>query len=192
MTSKITFHEFMRAGHIQRWHTVNTVKTQTVAEHAYMVTIIAMELFANVIGFDDPAEVNQLMAAALFHDAPEIRYGDIPTPGKNFIKQRTGDSFFRDMDHELMPEIPYVGGALPPRLIPFVKLADAIEAVNWITANKAGPQAELVAKACNSHLQNLVAIYAATPIPEITEAVNKVLMALGLSYIYKEARETPL
>lgn len=200
MTNKVTFHEFMRAGHIQRWHVVNTVKGQTVAEHAYLVTVIAMELFARVVGFDDPAEVNQLMAAALFHDAPEIRYGDIPTPGKNFIRGRAGDSFFDDMDRDLMPEIPYVGGSLPSRLLPFLKLADSIEAYSWITANKAGPQADMVQKACIADLQRLVARYS-EEFPRIEgtqlaqdfyEPVNKILMALGLPYIYREAREQPL
>lgn len=199
--NKIGFHEFMRAGHIQRWHVVNTVKQQSVAEHAYMVTVIAMELFRDVVGFDDPAEVNQLMAGALFHDAPEIRYGDIPTPGKNFIREFIGQpDLFHDIENEIMPEVPYVGGKLPDRLAPFIKLADAIDAVNWITANKAGPQAEIVARTCNSHLQTLVAKYS-DEVPAVQdsqapcdfyEPVNKILMALGLPYIYREAKEQPL
>lgn len=199
---KMRFHEFMRAGHITRWHVVSTIRQQTVAEHAYMVTVIAMELFARVVGFDDPAEVNLLMAGALFHDAPEIRYGDIPTPGKNFIRKFLGGpaDLFYDMDEALMPEVPYVGGKIPERLVPFIKLADAIEAVNWITANKAGPQAELVAKACWAHLQTLTARYT-EEVPKVEgtqiesdfyEPVNHVLMALGLPYIYREAREQPL
>jgi 5'-deoxynucleotidase YfbR-like HD superfamily hydrolase len=191
MTNKVTFHEFMRAGHIQRWHVVNTVKQQSVAEHCYMVTVIAMELFQKVVGFDDPAEVSQLMAGAMFHDAPEIRYGDIPTPGKNFIRNRAGEHFFDDMDNELMPEVPYVGGKLPARLVPFIKLADAIEAVNWITANKAGPQADIVARSCNAHLNALVAKYTTVEC-DFYGPVNDVLMALGLPYIYREAKEQPL
>lgn len=200
MTNKIKFHEFMRAGHIQRWHVVNTVRQQSVAEHAYIVTVIAMELYAQIVGFDDPAEVNQLMAGALFHDAPEIRYGDIPTPGKRFIREFAGEHLFSDMDKALMPEVPYVGGKLPDRLVPFIRLADAIEAVNWIAANKAGPQAEIVARTCNSHLQALVAKYSdEVPVVQDSQApcdfyepVNKILMALGLPYIYKEAKEQPL
>jgi len=191
MTNKVTFHEFMRAGHIQRWHVVNTVKSQTVAEHAYLVTVIAMELYTKEIGANDPAEFNQLMAAALFHDAPEIRYGDIPTPGKRFIKERTGNGFFDDMDRELMPEIPYAGGRLTPRCEPCIKLADSIEALNWISANKAGAQADMVQKACIADLQRLVAFYSASD-TDWYEPVNKILMALGLPYIYREAREQPL
>lgn len=189
---KVSFDEFMRAGHIQRWHVVNTVKTQSVAEHAYMVTVIAMELFQRVVGFDDPAEVNLLMAGALFHDAPEIRYGDIPTPGKRFIRERVGQDFFADMDRDLMPEIPYVGGTIPERLIPFIRIADAIEAYSWISANKAGAQADMVARTCAAHLQNLVIHYTENDGQDWFEPVNAVLMALHLPYISKNARVTPL
>jgi len=78
MTSKFDFYE--QGGRVRRYHTVDLVRPQTVAEHVYGVMSIIMVLTRHR---PSPA----LMIAALAHDAPEAVTGDIPAPTKRLMRQ---------------------------------------------------------------------------------------------------------
>ena len=189
---KMRFGEFMRAAHVQRWHIVNTVKQQNIAEHSYLVALIAMELYAAIVGFDDPGEVNKLIIGALFHDSAEIRYGDIPTPGKNYIRSRTSDDLFDKLDAELVPTLPYINEVVPQRMAPFIAMADMIEAAWWIRNNGAGDFAHSVADKCWLRLQTELEAVADDHRDEWYQAVNSVLTALGMPVINQEQVAAPL
>ena len=80
----MNFYDLMRASHVKRWHIVNTSKEQNLAEHQWNVTVIGLRLYELTEGREPPAG---FIAALMFHDVAEIRYGDIPTPGKAFIRE---------------------------------------------------------------------------------------------------------
>ena len=68
---------------INRWALMRNSYTENIAEHSHQVAVLAHalavirnEYFAGQV---DPGAV---AAAALFHDAPEIMTGDLPTPIK--------------------------------------------------------------------------------------------------------------
>lgn len=188
---KLTFYDFMRAGHVKRWHIVETVRPQTLAEHLWRVTVIALELY-QLMGHDAANERAQLMAAALFHDTPEIRMGDTPTPAKAFIRERAGvGDMFKLMEEELMPEIPYIGGALPPELARFLKMADAIEAAHWISEHAVGAHGQVVAQYNKKLMGDLVVRFTNETGQDWFKAVNEVLMALGMPYLSSALRMTP-
>jgi 5'-deoxynucleotidase YfbR-like HD superfamily hydrolase len=188
MIEPINFYELMRASHIKRWHIVNTVNQQNLAEHHYNATVIGLELYSLLAPNDPSAE---FMAALLFHDVAEIRYGDIPTPGKMFIRQITenwghGD-LFNHMDQKLVPTTPYVeeGGELSGVEFNIIKLADLIEAAWWIKENGAGSHAQIVADKCWQSVQEFVAITG------WYDQADKILGALGMPRISRNVMVTP-
>ena len=72
-----------RMRYIQRWALMRNTEPENVQEHSHMVAVLAhalavirRERFGGAI---DPGHV---AAVALYHDAPEIFTGDLPTPVK--------------------------------------------------------------------------------------------------------------
>ena len=80
-----------RMRYIDRWALMRNSQKENVQEHSHMVAVIAhalalirREIFNGEI---DPGEV---AVAALYHDAPEILTGDLPTPIKYYNKSIHG------------------------------------------------------------------------------------------------------
>ena len=194
----VRFYDMMRAGHVKRWHLVNVAHNQSVAEHAWLVTVIGMHLarwLAPQGGtiFDDVTEEYRFVCALMMHDMPEVKTGDIPTPSKHMVQAVSGDpGLFEKIDHLLMPHIPFSGGSLPPALGHVLVLADRIEAAHWIRENGLGRHSEIVAQGCWDRVINTVRqCQGAMPQWDWYEATNKTLMEMGLPYIYKSAELTP-
>ena len=74
-----------RTRYIARWALMRNTRTENVEEHSYEVAVLAHALAA--IGrevFHKDVEPDKAATAALFHDAPEIITGDMPTPIKYY------------------------------------------------------------------------------------------------------------
>ncbi len=74
-----------RLRYISRWGLMRNTEPENVQEHSYMTAVLAHALAAirrDVFGRE--ADPNAAAAAALFHDAPEVFTGDMPTPVKYF------------------------------------------------------------------------------------------------------------
>lgn len=65
----------MRGGQIRRFHAWPTIGQETVAEHSYYVTMLALAL-------TDYKASKELLKACLFHDLPEQETGDVPATAK--------------------------------------------------------------------------------------------------------------
>lgn len=79
------FAYIFRMRYIARWALMRNTRTENVEEHSYEVAVLAHALA--VIGrdvFHKALDPDKAAAAALFHDAPEIITGDMPTPIKYF------------------------------------------------------------------------------------------------------------
>lgn len=195
---RLTFYDFARIGHIKRWHNVNTVREQTVAEHCFMVVMIVLELYQQLVGFDAPPlqdhqEALKLVIGALFHDAPETAAGDSPTPAKRLLTEITGDpDLFKKLDAKLMPELPYIGGTLAPNLERIIEMADSIEAAHWIRDNGAGYHAEVVKAGVRRRMEDRVEkFHLEEPNAGWYQAVNNVLSHLGMPFVHRESRLSP-
>jgi len=79
------FAYIFRMRYIARWALMRNTRVENVEEHSYEVAVLAHALA--VIGRDVKGKLidpNAVAAAALFHDAPEIITGDMPTPIKYY------------------------------------------------------------------------------------------------------------
>lgn len=183
MTEPIGFYELARASHIKRWHIVSTANQQNLAEHQYNVTVIGLELH-KLLTTEDPRP--NLLLGLLFHDAAEIRYGDIPTPGKTFLGDIAGVDF-HEIDKSLVPHTPYLPSyseqADNSRKI--IKMADTIEAAWWIRENGVGAHAKVVADKCWAAVVKLTTGYG------WHEEVNSILQRLGMPYVSKDISILP-
>lgn len=179
------FYELARASHIKRWHIINTATQQNLAEHQYNVATISLALRVKIR--DNGTPPADFVLAALFHDAAEIRYGDIPTPGKQFIKSFVDDpELFDSMDQGILPSIPFSNfGVIDDLDEKIIKLADLIEAAWWIQENGAGAHAKIVASKCRAAVDEY------THSTGWYQPVNQVLVDLGMSPINPHLRATP-
>lgn len=72
-----------RMRYISRWGLMRNSMPENVQEHSHMVAVLthALGLIRRDV-FGRPCQVEQLVTAALYHDASEILTGDLPTPIK--------------------------------------------------------------------------------------------------------------
>ncbi|OUN18962.1 5'-deoxynucleotidase [Pseudoflavonifractor sp. An85] len=79
------FAYLFRMRYIARWALMRNTRTENVEEHSYEVSVLAHALA--VIGqqvYGKEVNPDRVATVALFHDAPEIITGDLPTPIKYF------------------------------------------------------------------------------------------------------------
>ena len=173
--------DLLRASHIKRWHIVQTSRGQTLAEHCYNVTTIALALYDKLVGIDVDAashEICILAISALYHDATEIRTGDIPTPGKRLIKHFGVESIFNNLEQQINPEVPFLHTPHRKYLNNFIKMADSIDAAVWIRENGVGARAQEVAARCWHAMEELVQQLTTETGGDWHTAVNGILTAM--------------
>lgn len=140
-----------RMRYISRWGLMRSSIPENVQEHSHMVAVLAHAL--GVIRrdvFSEPCDVGTLVCAALYHDAPEILTGDMPTP----IKYHSADitSAYQEVERvaskklvNMLPEglqgefTPLISGEVGSGLKPLLKCADRLSAyIKCVEERKAG------------------------------------------------------
>ena len=140
-----------RMRYIGRWGLMRSSIPENVQEHSHMVAIIAHAL--GVIRrevFGRECDPNALAAAALFHDAPEIITGDLPTP----VKYHSGDltAAYKEVERGAAEKLvsmlpvelqsayePLISGKVGDGAEKLVKAADRLSAyIKCIEERKAG------------------------------------------------------
>ncbi len=137
--------------YISRWGLMRNSVSENIQEHSHMVAVIAHAL--GVIRrevFGRPCDPGLLAAAALYHDAPEILTGDLPTPVKYHseditgayrqVERLAGERLLSMLPGELRPAYePLLGDALPAADRELLKAADRLSAyVKCVEERKAG------------------------------------------------------
>ncbi len=140
-----------RMRYITRWGLMRNTTPENVSEHSHMVAVIAHALAViKNEKFGGTADPGEAAVAALFHDAPEILTGDLPTPVKYFnpaiknayrqVEEVSAEKLLSLLPEELR-EIyrPYVSEACPPDIRALVKAADKMSAyIKCVEELKAG------------------------------------------------------
>lgn len=130
-----------RMRNITRWGLMRNNTKENLAEHSFDTAVTAHALA--LIGkerFGKEVDPGQVAAVALFHDAPEILTGDLPTPVKynnpeissayRSIEQAAAGSLLRMLPEGLRPhyELLFAFEADRPEIYQYVKAADKISA----------------------------------------------------------------
>ena len=133
------FAYLFRMRYIARWSLMRNTRTENVEEHSYEVAVLAHALA--VIGrdvFHKDINPDKVAVAALFHDAPEIITGDMPTPVKYFnpeiksaykaVERVAQDKLVSMLPEELVPAYEPMLRESDPMVKPYVKAADRLAA----------------------------------------------------------------
>ena len=127
-----------RMKYIDRWALMRNAERENVQEHSHMVAVLAHALAVirrDVMGIDCSPE--RAAAIALFHDAPEIITGDMPTPVKYYdetmvsayrrVEESAVDRLLQSLPREMRPEYEGLMGE-DQDLRDIVKAADKLSA----------------------------------------------------------------
>ena len=140
-----------RMKYISRWGLMRNSVQENIQEHSHMVAVLAHTLAVirrDVLGADcDPGAA---AVAALYHDAPEIFTGDLPTPVKycnpeirdayKAVEAVSADKLLSMLPTELRPAYaPWLREDYDPSLRALVKAADKLSAyIKCVEEVKAG------------------------------------------------------
>ena len=135
------FAYIFRMRYIARWALMRNTRTENVEEHSYEVAVLAHALA--VVGrdvFHKELNPDRIAAAALFHDAPEIITGDMPTPIKynnpslksayKLVEAAAQDKLLSMLPEELAPAYAPLVRESDPEVRRYVKAADKLAA--WL------------------------------------------------------------
>ena len=173
---------------IQRWALMRNTAPENVQEHSHQAAVLAHALAVirreKYGGGIDPGAA---AAAALFHDAPEILTGDLPTPVKYYNPEirdaykEVEDVSARKLLSMLPAELrPAYEGLLTedydPELRAVVKAADKLSAyIKCLEELKAGnAEFRLAAEQTRQALER-------SPLPEVAYFMEHFLPAFGLT-----------
>ena len=144
------FAYIFRMRYIARWALMRNTRTESVEEHSYEAAVLAHALA--VIGrdvFHKDLDPDGIAAAALFHDAPEIITGDMPTPIKYYnpdiktayrqVEAVAQDKLLSMLPTELVPAYEPLVREGGPEIRRYVKAADKLSAyIKCVEELKAG------------------------------------------------------
>ena len=144
------FAYIFRMRHIARWALMSNTRTENVEEHSYEAAVLAHALA--VIGrdvFHKGLDPDKIAVAALFHDAPEIITGDMPTPIKYYnpslkdayqqVEAAAQDKLLSMLPPELTPAYEPLVRESDPGVRRYVKAADKLSAyIKCVEELKAG------------------------------------------------------
>ena len=140
-----------RMRYISRWGLMRSSIPENVQEHSHMVAVLAHAL--GVVRrdvFGEPCDVGTLVCAALYHAAPEILTGDMPTPIKYHsaditnayqeVERVASDKLANMLPETLRAEFaPLISGEVERELKPLLKCADRLSAyIKCVEERKAG------------------------------------------------------
>lgn len=113
----------MRFGSVKRWHMVDTIRIQTLAEHSANVALLtyAIASTAPETYFGSPAEAAMI---GLLHDLPEVFTGDMPSPTKKYLKG------LKETEVHLLPALFHRDTR--PEVTAMVKMCDIAEGIRFL------------------------------------------------------------
>ena len=189
MNESYSFFAYLsRMRYISRWGLMRNTFQENIQEHSHMVAVLSHALAVirrDVLGKE--ADPGLAAAAALYHDAPEILTGDLPTPIKYYspdireayrqVEQVAADKLLAMLPDELRPAFQsLVREEYDPDTQALVKAADKLSAyLKCVEELKAG-NGEF-RQAAEQTLEALKGY----GLPEVDYFVERFLPAFGLT-----------
>lgn len=147
---KINLQDISRSGHVTRWHSVRTLRNQTLAEHHYMVSMFVNKM-AKEIPVDPISDSERLLLIeyAMWHDTPELLMGDLASPLKRRIEEISkAENPIEIIENEIAPWLTNLKEKIKkkPELYIIFKLADMMDAIIFIFQEGVGEHSKAVRK----------------------------------------------
>jgi|GEM_PF-6732363 len=174
--------DILAMGNCTRWHTVRTLREQTLADHSCRVALLAVWLGHQLGAGRFPAQYElDTLRLALVHDIPETQYGDVPAPTKGILAQAESLDFDNLVDGMFWEARGIVNPMAAASVIPLrlLKVADILDATTFYWTEGA----TLRRPGCDNLPLELVAQCWAMvdrELPELEAAVALVLDAAGV------------
>ena len=139
-----------RMRYIGRWSLMRNALPENIQEHSHMVAVLAHALAViKRDRFGGKADPGHVAAVALYHHAPEIFTGDLPTPVKyandairdayKAVEQGAADRLLAMLPEELRPAYSPLLSETDPEVLSLVKAADKLSAyLKCVEERKAG------------------------------------------------------
>lgn len=177
-----------RMRYISRWGLMRNTFRENIQEHSHMVAVLAHALAVirrDVFG--GAADPGAAAVAALYHDAPEILTGDLPTPVKYYnpeirdsyrvVEDVSAKKLLSMLPEKLRPAYePWLAEEYDPELHALVKAADKLSAyIKCVEELKAG-NVEF-RRAAEQTLETLKA----SPLPEVAYFMEHFLEGFELT-----------
>ncbi|MFG6372679.1 MAG: 5'-deoxynucleotidase [Oscillospiraceae bacterium] len=177
-----------RMRYIGRWGLMRSVQPENVSEHSHMVAVLAHALAViENEKFGGALDVGEVAVAALYHDAPEILTGDLPTPVKYYnpeiktaykaVEQTSAERLLALLPQELQGIYrPYVSETCVPEVERVVKAADKLSAyIKCVEETKAGNHE------FDDALRQVAAALEANPLKSLHYFMDHFLDSFGLT-----------
>ena len=147
-----------RMKYINRWGLMRNTRNETICEHSLDTAILAHALAVlRNRRFGDNVNPEKAALLAIFHDAPEILTGDLPTPIKYYnptirtayqeVERMAEDRLLAYLPDDLRPDykaLLHQETAENEELLPLVKAADKLSALIKCVEERAMGNAEFL------------------------------------------------
>lgn len=177
-----------RMRYINRWGLMRNTFSENIQEHSHMVAVLSHALAVIAVEkFGSTVDPNAAAVAALYHDAPEILTGDLPTPIKYYNPEirdayKTVESVAAKKLLNMLPDdlrpiyAPLVDDDPGSPIHAIVKTADKLSAyIKCVEEVKAGNTEFREA------MDQTYAALCASPLPELKYFMEEFLPAFGLT-----------
>lgn len=176
-----------RMRYIKRWGLMRNSYQENIQEHSHMTAVIAHALA--VIRrdvFSQPADPDRAAAVALFHDAPEIITGDMPTPVKYLndeisgayrsVERAAGDKLLDMLPEQLRGAYGQLIACEDEELLGLVKAADKLSAyIKCVEEIRAGNSEFRSAE------EQIRAVLESMPMPEVKYFIKNFMSSFGMT-----------
>jgi 5'-deoxynucleotidase YfbR-like HD superfamily hydrolase len=115
----------MRISAVKRWHMIDTTRTQTLAEHAANVGLLAYIIAGTSprAFFGAPEEA---LECGILHDMPEVFLGDIPTHTKRWLSGGELELAEQSITPRFLRSTP------SPDLKQLIKICDLVDGIRFV------------------------------------------------------------
>jgi 5'-deoxynucleotidase YfbR-like HD superfamily hydrolase len=184
-------HDIEKMCHVIRWHRIRVDRSQTLAEHSFMVAALSRLLYMKIVpkNKQKAKDRSNMFEYALFHDFGELFTGDIASPMKDALRKILEGKLdvdpFEYIEDKMFPEGKVFRKKIENTPVKYIcKLADLTDAILFIKTEGRGHEKEIVLDRLKNGYQSVL-VKAKDKFPELNwmaaeEKLHEALFGVSL------------